>query len=260
MSITIGHDGEFFLVKDGVIVPSQGIMPGTKYQPAQLNTCMWHRDNALGEFGTAPASSEGEFVDGILAALGEIDSKLSEQGVSFLFKPHHVFNPEVFNWEARMFGCEPDFECWGLEEPSAPDSEEVGGLRSGGGHVHAGFDAKSDDDVRHAVFAAEIMVGLYTVIHDDDVKRRTMYGRAGRYRRKPYGLEYRVPSNFWYNSEDHMRQMYRRMYAAVEQREDIVAQLGSMDAARNIADAINNSDAVAAQQLMNYYHVEERIA
>lgn len=260
MSITIGHDGEFFLVKDGVVVPSQGIMPGTKDEPAQLSTCMWHRDNALGEFGTAPAHSEGEFVGGIITALDEIKSKLAEQGADLIFKPHHEFDPSVFNWEARMFGCEPDFECWGFEKSVAPDAFTAGGLRSGGGHVHFGFDVKSDDDVRHVVFAAEVMVGLYTVLHDDDTKRRTLYGRAGRFRRKPYGGEYRVPSNFWYNSEEHMRQMYRRMYAAVEQREDIVNQIGGLESARAIAEAINNSDKVLAQQLISHYQVEERVA
>ena len=43
---------------------------------------------------------------------------------------------------------------------------------------------------------------------DDGAKRRELYGKAGAYRVKPYGVEYRVLSNFWLKSPALMQWVY----------------------------------------------------
>ncbi|MOA35237.1 hypothetical protein D3C78_1566850 [compost metagenome] len=52
-------------------------------------------------------------------------------------------------------------------------------------------------------------LGLGSLLYDPDVKRRTMYGAAGAFRPKPYGVEYRVLSNAWLKSEELMGWVYR---------------------------------------------------
>ena len=40
-------------------------------------------------------------------------------------------------------------------------------------------------------------LGLDSLLLDSDTRRRSMYGRAGSFRFKEYGIEYRTLSNFW---------------------------------------------------------------
>ncbi|WP_373088638.1 hypothetical protein [Zhongshania sp.] len=258
--VTIGHDGEFFLVRDGVVIPSQDIIPGTKSMPYQMSKGMLHRDNAMGEFGTPPTSNEDEFVQQIIDAKDEIQKVLDTIGVEMLFKPHHIFEPhQLMHPEVLTFGCEPDFDCYTRTIGKAPDATTVGGLRSAGGHIHFGFKVERSDDLENTILAFEQLVGLYSVIHDDDTKRRELYGQAGRHRPKPYGGEYRVSSNFWYNSEDHMRQMFRRGTAAVNHRRELAENM-EVESVRNaVMTAINTSDAPLAQQLVEDLHLEEYV-
>ena len=44
---------------------------------------------------------------------------------------------------------------------------------------------------------ADLYIMLPALRHDSSNERRELYGQAGRFRPKPYGIEYRTPSNFW---------------------------------------------------------------
>lgn len=259
--ITIGHDGEFFLLtEEGNVVCSQDIIPGTKFAPVQLQSCMVHRDNAMGEFGTAPASTEDAFVDKVNAGIAEIAGILKDRGYTMLFTPHHIFAAEdLTHPEVLTFGCEPDWDCYiGTPAPAA-DALAAGCLRSAGGHLHAGFDYKSIIEQQMAAISAEAFVGLYTVLADSDTKRRTLYGQSGRFRPKPYGIEYRPPSNFWYNNEDTMREMFRRMRAAVVYREEMSDLIMGSSMKDHVSEAINCSNKKLALELIDHLKVEERI-
>lgn len=52
-------------------------------------------------------------------------------------------------------------------------------------------------------------VGLGSLMFDTDKVRRRTYGGPSAYRNKPYGYEYRTPSNAWIMSEERQRWAFR---------------------------------------------------
>jgi hypothetical protein len=84
-------------------------------------------------------------------------------------------------------------------------------IRSAAGHIHLGDASGSTTSSQWAALHSpdrlvpilDIIVGNTCVLLDRDpgnVERRRVYGRAGEYRTPPYGIEYRVLSNFWLRS------------------------------------------------------------
>jgi hypothetical protein len=61
----------------------------------------------------------------------------------------------------------------------------------------------------------DFYLGLSSLIYDKDTKRRTMYGAQGAFRPKPYGVEYRVLSNAWLQSEELVAWVYRTTIKAI---------------------------------------------
>ena len=51
--------------------------------------------------------------------------------------------------------------------------------------------------------------------HDRDPLRRELYGKAGAFRPKPYGVEYRTPSNIWIRSRDMRRCIFDLVQIAI---------------------------------------------
>lgn len=60
----------------------------------------------------------------------------------------------------------------------------------------------------------DFYLGLPSLLFDNDNKRRQMYGQPGSYRPKPYGVEYRVLSNKWLESDTLKRWVFRNTHAA----------------------------------------------
>jgi hypothetical protein len=52
---------------------------------------------------------------------------------------------------------------------------------------------------------------------DFDDRRRQLYGKAGAYRPKPYGMEYRVLSNVWLKNKSLQRWVYRNTMRAIKE-------------------------------------------
>src|SRR3546814_17499888 len=55
----------------------------------------------------------------------------------------------------------------------------------------------------------DAFLALPSLFYDDQVKRRSMYGAAGAFRTKPYGVEYRVLSNAWLKDSKLMSWVYK---------------------------------------------------
>ena len=80
--------------------------------------------------------------------------------------------------------------------------------------MHISIDPEEEDDA-HFIKAMEItkqldfVLGVPSVLLDrDGLTRRSLYGKAGAFRPKPYGAEYRVLSNFWLKHENMINWVY----------------------------------------------------
>ena len=120
---------------------------------------------------------------------------------------------------AMVMGCERDFSPYGESEPPNPFTT----MRSCGGHIHVGYDDIKYDRQK-LIKAMDIFLGLPASIMDPLWERRaTMYGGFGKYREKPYGLEYRALSNFWLQSTTLMEWAWNNTIRAIENMEQVKA-------------------------------------
>jgi hypothetical protein len=96
-------------------------------------------------------------------------------------------------------------------------------MRTASGHIHIGWtkDEDPNDPVHFADCCAlvkqlDYFLGLHSILWDRDNRRRSMYGKAGAFRPKPYGVEYRVMSNVWLTNEELMRWVFDQTHKAVD--------------------------------------------
>src|SRR5690606_5853835 len=88
--------------------------------------------------------------------------------------------------------------------------------RTCGGHIHIGYDSPDfivSEDIVHAM---DTVLGLESINLDKDDRRREMYGKAGCFRVKDYGVEYRTLSNFWLQSDELKKWAYNKTLEAIE--------------------------------------------
>lgn len=197
MKFLIGADPEFFIKKKyGGYASAVGLIGGSKWEPKKIDEDGHAilEDNVAVEFNIKPASSFDEFRSSIHKVLDHIRGILpgyefsKESAVSF---PQE----ELMTPEAQMFGCEPDFDAWREcvnEKPCAEDKN----LRSAGGHIHVGSDLAINNPVA-VIRAMDLFLGVPSTQLDAGTLRRELYGKAGCFRAKSYGAEYRTLSNFW---------------------------------------------------------------
>ncbi len=110
--------------------------------------------------------------------------------------------------------CDPDFSVWTGEQNEAPASG--GNLRTAGGHVHIGYNDPDMETSLNIIKALDIYLGVPSVILDLDKDRKKMYGKAGAYRLKMYGVEYRSLSNFWIKDQESINFVFNGVKAAME--------------------------------------------
>ncbi|MHA2066536.1 MAG: putative amidoligase domain-containing protein [Candidatus Thorarchaeota archaeon] len=217
--LKIGADPELFLKKDGEFHSSHGIVPGTKREPHRVPIGAVQVDGMALEFNIDPAENSEEFVHNIntvLSSLREMvpnEYDFSLESIAMFPKEHMEVQPE----EALLLGCEPDFNAYTGEENPAPVPLDY--IRTAAGHVHLGWTEGRDvEDPAYIqnccslVKQLDYTLGLPSLVEDRDEVRRNMYGKAGAFRPKEYGLEYRVMSNYWLKSNETMRKVFNRAY------------------------------------------------
>jgi hypothetical protein len=257
---TIGADIEVFLKdkKTNEIVSAEGIIRGTKEIPFQFMKenpfFATSLDNVMAEFCIPPAKSSSDFRKGIETALNYIHNTIPGNLSIFAFPSAKVDGKWLETPNAQMFGCDPDFNAWlnGLinEKPEAADMN----LRSCGGHIHIGYESPSVNTNMALIKAMDIFVGLPSVFQEPDNDRKTLYGKAGAFRNKSYGVEYRTVSNYYINSVELTKWVFDNTFAAI----DFVNQgnVISTDEANDVRKAINQADKKLAQTMCKYFGVK----
>jgi len=211
MTITVGADPEFWLFDGdhdyGAIVPSVGIIPGTKQAPYDLGDGYFcHEDNVTIELGV-PFTNEGSMLGHIIKeGKNRIKTAFFKDTAKDLLLADKVeFRIEdLQSKQAKSFGCEPDFDAYtGGKMRDVPDSLIRGTTRYAGGHIHIGCTPNCPP------FVVALFADLYLSVYMNSFAphrespgnpRSLYYGRPGVFRPKDYGIEYRTPSNWWCGS------------------------------------------------------------
>jgi hypothetical protein len=250
-------------------VPVIGLIGGTKTSPLPIlgrKGFALQEDNVALEYNIPAASSKYEWVYNLMRIREEIDARLEQKGLVPAIEASMRFTlAQLDHPQAKVFGCEPDYNVWEQkvnEKPSA--SPEAATLRTAGGHIHVGFNVGKEPprhpdhivEMESVVMGMDIFVGVPLAIMDKDAERRKMYGRAGAFRPKSYGIEYRVPSNFWTRSPELMGFIFEQVKHTinwVNSRKDPRSNL--LEWKGQVEQAINNSDKGTQRYIMECFNI-----
>jgi hypothetical protein len=230
MSFQIGADPEVFLRRKGKVVSAHGVVPGTKKEPHKVEEGAIQVDGMALEFNVDPVDTnayngERVFAQRLEKVIKQLRSAARETDPTsnLVITPVQEFDPEYMAEqpeEARELGCDPDFSAYTLQPNPRPNGEVS--FRTASGHVHVGWGAdipvESPDHMQICADFIKLMdctVGLYMTVIDGDNRRRELYGKAGAFRPKSYGVEYRTPSNVWLTSNARRRNMFRLVGMAI---------------------------------------------
>lgn len=247
----LGFDIEF-LVQDerGTPIPA-GFLPiaGVKGHPEKLQFGGLEIDCCAAEITPPPAVSEDEFSSNIDNLISEVRARFPDK--RFIAKPSQYFDMQLLMIapHAMTMGCDPDFNAWTGRRNPRPKPPK--GLRSFGGHIHI------EGGTVETIKAMDMVLGLWSVVNDPDTERRKIYGKAGAFRHKPYGVEYRVLSSFWCDSDGLRRTVYRRTRMAqdltTDQINHLVNLLGGATVVQGVINTSNIKDALGMTEVVENF-------
>jgi len=253
LAIKIGADPETFVKRAGQFVSGFGLIQGTKEAPYRVDKGAVQVDGHALEFNIDPASNPDEFVANLTAVLDQLrgmvpDHEVVAEPVAQFTRKYLQSMPE----EANELGCDPDYNAYTKEANPRPNGDVD--FRTGGGHVHIGWAEGMDITDEGHVEAGQMLtreldfyLGLASLFWDDNDQRREMYGKAGAYRVKPYGVEYRSLSNAWLKTPELMRWVFEATQIAsqnlyegksIAEKYGDVAQIAIDSNDRNLAKSI----------------------
>lgn len=246
----IGADPEVFVKQQGVYRSAHNLVPGTKLNPHPVRNGAVQVDGMALEFNIDPSDSEDAWVFNLTSVIAQLREMVPDYEV--VADPVATFDPEYLlsqPREALELGCDPDFNAWTGDVNTKP--EAVRPIRTGAGHVHIGW-TEGENSPEHFALCQRIIkqldfyLGLPSMFYDNDVERRELYGKAGAFRPKSYGCEYRVLSNRWLASESLMRWVFSNTVKCLAS----IPEGDLSDKYGDIQDIINSSDKEAAMQII----------
>jgi hypothetical protein len=256
---TIGADVEVFLKnKQGEVVTAEGIIRGTKYDPFQFLEDQpffaTSLDNVMAEFSIPPVKTREDFAKNIQTSMDYISSILPQDLSIFAFPAAELDEKFLQTENSLTFGCDPDFNAWNhglMNQP--PNPYALGTLRTCGGHVHVGYDNPDVLVSMSLIKAMDLFIGLPMLLAEPNNQRKNVYGKAGAFRPKAYGVEYRTVSNYYINNKDGMQWIFDATNRAI----DFIN--GGNDFSENegasIVEGINTGNLPKAREILKYFGV-----
>lgn len=259
MKFLVGCDPEVFVKQNGLFKSAYGLIKGDKKNPQKVNRGAVQVDGMALEFNIDPAASEDEFYINVQDVFNTMklmvpDYEVVAVPVAHFDKDYILQQPQ----EALELGCDPDFNAWMGAVNEKPNAMRP--MRTAAGHVHIGWaDGMDINDPAHismgeaAVKQLDFYLGLPSLAYDSDTERREMYGKAGCYRPKSYGVEYRTLSNAWLTSETLMRWVFRN---TVKGMNELIKGNTLADRYGDIQGIINSSDKKEAMKIIKAEKIE----
>ena len=256
-NFTIGADPELFIInsKTQKVVSAVGLIPGVKGEPYADDTMPAgfgiEIDNILGEFNIPPATSRQEFINNILYMQNWIRDFVKNANPDYDIKcsaSELVDENQLQSDEAKEFGCSPDYNCYTRRVNPKPTPPKQ--LRSAGFHIHWGYDGYNVEDSLRIVKLCDLCLGVPSVLLDPDVRRRSIYGKAGAFRLTDYGVEYRSLSSYMMKDIDTLSSVWAGIEQVVSMFNDHIDDLINFS---EIQTCINTCDKSLAEKIILKY-------
>jgi hypothetical protein len=224
--LLIGADPEFFVRRKAHYVSGHIFKCGTKRRPLETPHGHVQVDGIALEVNVKPSGSREEFITNVRDVMGDVTAVMRNHApdARLVAKPSIFFGTSKLSalpMENFILGCDPDYNAWDNNRPMERPNPEVP-FRTGAGHIHIGWTQNENPrNYNHMLECARIVrqldyyLGVPSLLWDKDTRRRTLYGRAGAFRPKSYGVEYRVLSNAWVTTDKLIGWVFDRAVAAV---------------------------------------------
>lgn len=241
-NFTFGADPEIFVSKNNKFKSAHGMVEGDKANPLRVEKGAVQVDGMALEFNIDPAENFEQFQNNLDVVQQQLKAMIGDH--EFMTQSSVFFDQELFDAvpeENKELGCDPDFNAWTERENQKPEGSQL--MRTAGGHVHVGGFGQGVVDDYVFIVAAKLTrimdetLGIYSLFWDHDDERRKMYGAAGAFRPKPYGMEYRSLSNAWIFKPQLVRFVYDGAVEALNKMFD-----PGYDVDPEIRAIIDNSD------------------
>ena len=257
LNLTIGADPELFIIntKTKKVVSAVGLIPGEKGNPWKSDDMPegfgLETDNILAEFNIPPVKDGISFINNIQYMQNYIDRfvKAINPDLGIRCAASQVVPvSELQSEQARMFGCDVDYNAY-TQEPNEKPCGETTNTRSAGLHIHLGYENPDVDTSLTLIKYLDAYLGVPSILKDKDKKRRTLYGKAGCFRLTDYGCEYRTLSSAMMNSTARLNFVWKQLSKAISAAKCEVTLPSSID----VQNAINNSNVVLAETLISTF-------
>lgn len=249
----MGADPELFVVQNGKFLSGHLFPCGTKAEPVKTKHGAVQVDGIALEFNVLPSATRAEFVSNFQKVIGDLNEIVHKHypGARLQAIPTAEVGEEFLKAVPQQnseLGCNPDFNAYSMAQNEVPNANLP--FRTGSGHVHIGFRTPDEallksnehfDECGRIVRQLDYFLGLPSLSWDSDNRRRELYGKAGAFRPKPYGVEYRVLSNKWVHEPKLIGFVYDQTEKAMnllEQNFDLIEEFGSF-----AKDAIDSGNA-----------------
>ena len=217
--ITLGSDPEIFIQNDLEIVSAEGLTNGgSKHSPKPISDKghAIQEDGIMFEYNIPPCETVEEWIDNHMVCQDYLSILAKAHGFKFSNKVSDEINPKYLKTiQANTFGCEPDFNVYLKAMNPSPDNNT--NLRCAGGHVAIGYENPQFETSEKIVKMFDIFVTLPALFKDNDTRRRELYGKAGSFRPKDFGVECRALSNFWIHDKENMSWVFKQAKKATEE-------------------------------------------
>lgn len=247
----IGYDVEAFIRGKNSLLPASDFVGGSKNAPISEGGYNMHPDNIMAEFScTSPIDVE-DLLDHIQSGTERIQQLLPEDATLVYSGAEDA---AVLQDHPSMMdlGCQPD-QVFGEVRSIGP--ADLGPVRCAGFHLH--FDTLLPAMI--AVHVCDTVLGLTSIVlGEDQGQRRQFYGKAGSFRQKPYGIEYRMLSADFVNimkSDPRMTTAAIKLTAMVLANPEEIPDLTQLSMAENsrISEMINSNDIASATEFWKNY-------
>lgn len=258
-NFTIGADPELFIInsKTGKVVSSIGIIPGVKGDPyvdeTMPNGFGLETDNILAEFNIPPCRTKEQFITNIEWMKNYIRDFVKKTNQDYDIKcsaSEIVDEDQLQSDEAKLFGCSVDYNAY-TRKPNPKPKGETTNLRSAGCHIHFGYNGFNTNTSLQLIKLFDLYVGVPSILIDDDIRRRNLYGKAGAFRLTSYGCEARILSSYMMSTPELIGWIWDHVIRMINRFNDGIINFDE----ESTINAINNSDKKLAEAICKKYKI-----